>query len=169
MRKTKIGSISFWCILFHLILVYIICSAFRVYLWYEIVIYNWRMGRALSQGNEERVCGVCAWVDVHSMCTFLTFCEKWKCMIVFSFLLYFLWRKKGGKLGIGEAASFVYVEGVVYGECAPLDCPSRLECGDGCRVVGDISHFQYRFSAFWLRSKCSICSYRLNLRYVTYR
>ncbi|VDN05559.1 unnamed protein product, partial [Onchocerca ochengi] len=22
---------------------------------------------------------------------------------------------------------------------------------------------QYRFSAYWLRSKCSICSYQLNL------
>ena len=163
MRRTKIRSISFWCILFPLIFVYIICSAFRVYLWYEIVIYNCKMGRALRQGYDEREC-----VGVHSMFTFLTFCEKWKCMIVFSFLLYFLWRKKGGKLGIGEAASFVYVEGVVYGECAPLDCPSRLECGDGCRVVGDISNFQYRFSAFWLRSKCSICSYRLNLRYTLY-
>jgi hypothetical protein len=26
----------------------------------------------------------------------------------------------------------------------------------------------HRFSAFWLRSKCSICSYRLNLRYESY-
>ena len=25
---------------------------------------------------------------------------------------------------------------------------------------------QYRFSAFWLRSKCSICSYQLNIWYV---
>ena len=28
------------------------------------------------------------------------------------------------------------------------------------------SAFRYRFSALWLRSKCSICSYRINLRYL---
>ena len=27
---------------------------------------------------------------------------------------------------------------------------------------------KYRFSAFWLRSKCSICSYQLNLWYKSY-
>jgi len=27
-------------------------------------------------------------------------------------------------------------------------------------------HWSYRFSAFWLRSKCSICSYQLNIWYV---
>ena len=27
---------------------------------------------------------------------------------------------------------------------------------------------RYRFSAFWLRSKCSICSYQLNIWYVPY-
>ena len=27
------------------------------------------------------------------------------------------------------------------------------------------SQIQYRFSAFWLRSKCSICSYQLNIWY----
>lgn len=27
----------------------------------------------------------------------------------------------------------------------------------------------YRFSAFWLRSKCSICSYQLNIWYVVHR
>jgi hypothetical protein len=27
------------------------------------------------------------------------------------------------------------------------------------------NHFGYRFSAFWLRSKCSICSYQLNIWY----
>ena len=27
----------------------------------------------------------------------------------------------------------------------------------------------YRFSAFWLRSKCSICSYQLNIWYVLHR
>lgn len=30
------------------------------------------------------------------------------------------------------------------------------------------TRFEYRFSAFWLRSKCSICSYQLNLWYVVY-
>ena len=28
--------------------------------------------------------------------------------------------------------------------------------------------WQYRFSAFWLRSKCSICSYQLNIWYVAH-
>ena len=28
--------------------------------------------------------------------------------------------------------------------------------------------FNYRFSAFWLRSKCSICSYQLNIWYGPY-
>ena len=28
------------------------------------------------------------------------------------------------------------------------------------------NNHQYRFSAFWLRSKCSICSYQLNIWYV---
>ena len=31
------------------------------------------------------------------------------------------------------------------------------------------SWVQYRFSAFWLRSKCSICSYQLNIWYVPHR
>ena len=30
------------------------------------------------------------------------------------------------------------------------------------------NNFRYRFSAYWLRSKCSICSYQLNIWYVPY-
>lgn len=36
---------------------------------------------------------------------------------------------------------------------------SRLWCG------WRLARFVYRFSAFWLRSKCSICSYQLNIWY----
>jgi len=35
--------------------------------------------------------------------------------------------------------------------------------------VKDFLCFNHRFSAFWLRSKCSICSLRLNLRNDPYR
>jgi hypothetical protein len=31
-----------------------------------------------------------------------------------------------------------------------------------------VTGIRYRFSAFWLRSKCSICSYQLNLWYVSH-
>ena len=34
-----------------------------------------------------------------------------------------------------------------------------------CHVDVGQSLSQYRFSAFWLRSKCSICSYQLNIWY----
>ena len=45
-------------------------------------------------------------------------------------------------------------------------------CGD-CGHRADIERPRrprkmYRFSAFWLRSKCSICSYQLNIWYVFY-
>jgi len=34
---------------------------------------------------------------------------------------------------------------------------------EGLEITG------HRFSAFWLRSKCSICSYQLNIWYVPHR
>ena len=34
--------------------------------------------------------------------------------------------------------------------------------------VSDSGRWNYRFSAFWLRSKCSICSYQLNIWYAPY-
>ena len=36
-------------------------------------------------------------------------------------------------------------------------------------VAGFLSNVWYRFSAFWLRSKCSICSYQLNIWYESHR
>ena len=36
-------------------------------------------------------------------------------------------------------------------------------------LTGLVTIIQYRFSAFWLRSKCSICSYQLNIWYVPHR
>jgi len=36
-------------------------------------------------------------------------------------------------------------------------------------IKGSRTIFRYRFSAFWLRSKCSICSYQLNIWYVPHR
>ena len=40
------------------------------------------------------------------------------------------------------------------------------ESWDRNRGRGETESFGHRFSAFWLRSKCSICSYQLNIWYV---
>ena len=40
------------------------------------------------------------------------------------------------------------------------------ESRDSNRGRAETQSFRHRFSAFWLRSKCSICSYQLNIWYV---
>ena len=56
----------------------------------------------------------------------------------------------------------------VYAGIHPLSDQNSLvgsketQCEPGLNLLPEMS---YRFSAFWLRSKCSICSYQLNIWY----
>lgn len=152
MRKTKIGSISFWCILFPLILVYIICSAFRVYLWYEIVIYNWRMGRALRQGNEERVyvcMGGCAF-GVH----FFDILWKVEVYDCFLFFVVFFMKEKGRKVGNWRGCKFSLGGGCgIRWVCAawlpvPFGVRRRVQ---SCR-----GHFKFSVSLLGLLAKIKV-------------
>lgn len=54
---------------------------------------------------------MCVWVGVHSVCTFLTFCEKWQCMIVFSFFVVFFMKEKGRKVGNWRGCKFSVCRG----------------------------------------------------------
>ena len=49
-----------------------------------------------------------------------------------------------------------------------VDCPAEVDFSGWRDWLGIRWGLCYRFSAFWLRSKCSICSYQLNIWYVTY-
>ena len=47
-----------------------------------------------------------------------------------------------------------------------VDCPAEVDFSGWRDWLGIRWGLCYRFSAFWLRSKCSICSYQLNIWYV---
>ena len=46
-----------------------------------------------------------------------------------------------------------------------VDCPAEVDFSGWRDWLGIRWGLCYRFSAFWLRSKCSICSYQLNIWY----
>ena len=46
-----------------------------------------------------------------------------------------------------------------------VDCPAEVDFSGWRDWLGIRCGLCYRFSAFWLRSKCSICSYQLNIWY----
>ena len=53
---------------------------------------------------------------------------------------------------------------------ATIQCCSTFALGSRNRIhIFQEPIDRYRFSAFWLRSKCSICSYQLNIWYVPHR
>ena len=53
---------------------------------------------------------------------------------------------------------------------ATIQCCSTFALGSRNRIhIFQEPIDRYRFSAFWLRSKCSICSYQLNIWYVLHR
>ena len=61
-----------------------------------------------------------------------------------------------------------YVQNTFSGHCPRL-LDDKMESQFGFQILRlSCSGTKYRFSAFWLRSKCSICSYQLNIWYASY-
>ena len=54
-------------------------------------------------------------------------------------------------------------------DTVPDDLMTKWSTQIGFQILSlNCSSIKYRFSAFWLRSKCSICSYQLNIWYETH-
>ena len=64
-----------------------------------------------------------------------------------------------------QETQWSYVQNTFSGHCPRL-LDDKMESQFGFQILRlSCSGTKYRFSAFWLRSKCSICSYQLNIWY----
>ena len=67
-----------------------------------------------------------------------------------------------------QETQWSYVQNTFSGHCPRL-LDDKMESQFGFQILRlSCSGTKYRFSAFWLRSKCSICSYQLNIWYETH-